>query len=191
MSKFSRTQLSRKSLGYSEYQIKSKLKDQSRLQRNSTKHYDIFLSHNFLDAEIIFGLKEILEAAGFSVFVDWIEAPELDRKNVTPETAAYLRDAMSRSSSLLYAVSENSGDSKWMPWELGYSDGLHGHVAIVPISEFENAADSYQGKEYLGLYPYVTAESYQFGLPNIYIRKYSGASPETVKSWLAYKRGAF
>ena len=191
MSKFSRTQLKRKSLNYSDFQIKNNLKDLSRLQRSLNKRYDIFLSHNFLDAEIIFGLKEILEESGFSVFVDWIEAPELDRKNVTPVTAAYLRDAMRRSNSLLYAVSENSDGSKWMPWELGFSDGLHGHVAIVPISEYENTADSYQGKEYLGLYPYVTAESYQFGLPRILVRKSAGASPEDLKGWLGYKRAAY
>lgn len=145
------------------------------------------MSHNFLDAEIIFGLKEILEATGFSVFVDWIEAPELDRKTVTPATAAYLRDAMKRSDSLLYAVSENSDGSKWMPWDLGFSDGLHGHVAIVPISEYENAADSYQGKEYLGLYPYVTTESIQYGSPRIFVRK-SGATSEELKGWLKSKQ---
>ena len=191
MTKFSKTQLRRKNLGYSDFQIKNNLRDLSRIQRTGSKQYDIFLSHNFLDAEIIFGLKQVLEAAGFSVFIDWIEAPELNRRNVTPATAAYLRDAMRRSNSLLYAVSDNSDGSKWMPWELGYSDGLHGRVAIAPISEYENAADSYQGKEYLGLYPYVTTESYQVGSPNIFVRKSANASPETMNNWLKYKRAAF
>lgn len=190
MSKFSISQLKRKSTGYSDFQIRSSLANKSRLNRSSSTRYDIFLSHNSKDAATIFGLVQILEAAGFSVFVDWIEAPEMDREKVTPATAAYLRDAMRRSNSLLYAVSENSDGSKWMPWELGFSDGLHGHVAVVPISEFENASDSYQGKEYLGLYPYVTAESFQYGTPRIVVRK-SSNNLEELKSWLQYKRAAF
>jgi hypothetical protein len=73
---------------------------------------------------------------------------------------------------------------------LGFSDGLHGHVAIVPISEYENAADSYQGKEYLGLYPYVTTESIQYGSPRIFVRK-SGATSEELKGWLKSKQAIY
>ena len=48
-----------------------------------------------------------------------------------------------------------------MPWELGFSDALHGRVSILPISESQVSTESYQGQEYLGLYPYVTAATIQ------------------------------
>jgi hypothetical protein len=51
---------------------------------------------------------------------------------------------MDKSASLLYAVSDNSSESKWMPWELGYSDALHGRVAVVPITDQETATESYR-----------------------------------------------
>jgi hypothetical protein len=108
----------------------------SRLQRSaiktfkSTDSYDVFLSHAFKDAEIIEGIKRFLESKCPSVYVDWIENPELDRSNVAPQTAEVLRQAIKHSKTLLYAASVNAAVSKWMPWELGYSDALHGKVAI-------------------------------------------------------------
>lgn len=53
---------------------------------------------------------------------------------------------------LLFATSKASPDSKWMPWELGYFDGMrHNHVGVLPI--VESAGSSFRGQEYLGLYP--------------------------------------
>lgn len=58
-----------------------------------------------------------------------------------------------QSSALIYAHSNQSGSSKWMPWELGYFDGFRSAVAILPIAQTNE--DSFTGQEYLGLYPYV------------------------------------
>lgn len=101
-------------------------------------------------------LDYTLESFGYKVFIDWIVSPELDRTTATRETADELRRAMSQSDSLLFAVSSSSKSSKWMPWELGYSDALHGKVAVIPIYEMEMADEVYDEQEYLGLYPYVT-----------------------------------
>lgn len=88
-----------------------------------TKVYDIFLSHNSTDNEILAGLTLILQDLGYTVYVDWND-PVLDKDIVTPKTAAILRERMKQSRSFIYVFSENSLDSKWMPWELGYFDGL-------------------------------------------------------------------
>jgi hypothetical protein len=37
------------------------------------KNFDIFLSHNFLDADVIYGLKAVLEESNFSVYVYWVD----------------------------------------------------------------------------------------------------------------------
>lgn len=119
----------------------------------TSKRYDIFLSHSSTDARVVGGLKLELEALGYSVYVDWIEDPQLDRSNVTKENAETLRIRMKQCKSLLYAFSENARSSTWMPWELGYFDGIKGTVAVLPIVEGDKS--SFQGNEYVELYPYI------------------------------------
>jgi len=123
----------------------------SRLSKAAAGDFDVFLSHSFRDAVLILGLKRVLEAAGLSVYVDWIQDPQLDRTKVNATTADHLRERMKRCRSLVYATSQNASTSRWMPWELGFFDGAHGpeRVAICPIV---TGTGSYAGEEYLGLY---------------------------------------
>jgi hypothetical protein len=117
----------------------------------ATGNFDVFLSHSMRDALLILGLKRVLEAEGLSVYVDWVEDPQLDRTKVNAATAAHLRERMNKCRSLVYATSQNASTSRWMPWELGFFDGAHGpdRVAICPIT---TGTGSHNGEEYLGLY---------------------------------------
>lgn len=136
----------------------------------SYKTYDIFLSHSVRDANIILGVKAILEDFGYSVYVDWIDDPKLDRSNVTAATAALLRERMSNSKALFFVTTSNSSTSKWMPWECGYFDGKKEKVAIVPVlpSSFSNA---FYGQEYLGLYPYTLKDRHDQARDVLWIHK--------------------
>ncbi len=117
---------------------------------DSSKLYDIFLSHSSKDMELIAGLKLILEDLGYKVYVDWND-DALNPNVVTPETAKILRERMKQCKSLIYAFSENASNSKWMPWELGYFDALrNSRVAVLPISQ--TAKRAYKGSEYVGVY---------------------------------------
>ncbi|MEG9227613.1 hypothetical protein [Aeromicrobium sp. Sec7.5] len=113
--------------------------------------YDVFLSHARIDADLILGIKVTLEKSGNSVYVDWIDDPHLDRANVSAATAATLQRRMNQSRSLIYATSPRSSRSVWMPWELGYFNGIKSaeSIAILPIE----GTGSYPGQEFVGLYP--------------------------------------
>lgn len=119
---------------------------------SSTERYDVFLSHSYQDFDVIYGIKTIIERLGLKVYVDWIEDSGLDRAKVTTGTAQVLRGRMQTCSCLVYAHSPNATQSAWMPWELGYFDGLKpSHVWILPlVSEYDS---EFKGQEYLGLYP--------------------------------------
>ena len=117
--------------------------------------FDIFLSHSYLDKEDVEGLYIELTRMGFSVYVDWIIDPFIDRSNVTKATANHLRNRMKISKTLLMATSSNATGSKWMPWELGFMDGLTSKCAILPISNESTVEYSYKGYEYLSLYPFI------------------------------------
>lgn len=114
--------------------------------------FDVFLSHSVKDAELVLGVVGILKDMGKKVYVDWVVDKQLSRDSVTKETAETLRNRMKQSSKLLYLATDNASSSKWMPWELGYFDGLKsGKVSILPL--VDSVDSSFQGQEYLGLYP--------------------------------------
>lgn len=119
------------------------------------------MSHSFWDAKEILALKIDIETMGFPVYVDWVEDLQLDRSKVTKETADLLRARMKTCRSLFFATSKTSAESRWMPWELGYFDGIKNMVAILPVLDVDQTTDQYKGQEYLGLYPYVTKDKNQ------------------------------
>ena len=125
--------------------------------------YDVFLSHSFDDARIVKLVKDMLEELGHKVYVDWIEDDHLDRGAVTTNTAAILRSRMDRCSSLIYLTSQSAEGSLWMPWELGYMDAKTEKVAVAPIMDED---ESFEGREYLGLYPYFDLTNDNFYIHN-------------------------
>jgi len=136
-------------------------KNAESIQIDDSDQFDVFLSHSYSDRKFIPTLKNVLENFGLKVYVDWIDDKLLSRDNVTKHTAKVLQKRMQQSRSLLFATSENSPSSKWMPWELGYFDGIKDkRVAILPIKTDDNGfSDDFKGQEYLGLYYYVSIEN--------------------------------
>lgn len=123
----------------------------------SKKIYDIFLSHSYLDKELVYALVRLFNKAQYSVYVDWMFDTELDRSSVNKRTSEVLRARMDSSKGLAYVATNNTAQSKWCPWELGYEDGkTKGRCAILPILDY--GSTSFKGQEYLGLYPYIEYE---------------------------------
>jgi hypothetical protein len=135
----------------------------SYLAKSVAGAYDVFLSHSVRDAVLVLGLKKALEAEKLTVYVDWLEDPDLDRSNVTALTAQKLRERMRMCRTMVYATSTNATVSRWMPWELGYFDAYHtqSRVAICPI---QDGTGSYAGQEYLGVYKRLEEFRYQGAL---------------------------
>lgn len=116
-------------------------------------NYDLFLSHSYLDKDLVLTLVQLFTNAGYYVYVDWIDDVQLDRNNVTVATANFIKSRIKQCKGLSYISTSNIVSSKWCPWELGIADGLHsGKACILPVL---NQGDSYNGQEYLKLYPYI------------------------------------
>lgn len=116
--------------------------------------YDLFLSHSSLDKKLVLTLVQLFNNAGYSVYVDWINDKQLDRRAVTSSTANTLKLRLQESNGLSYVATQNTISSKWCPWELGLADGMkNGRACILPI--LDNSQANYQGLEYLGIYPHL------------------------------------
>lgn len=150
------------------YKSQNQILNESVSSFNEFKSYDIFLSHSSKDSELILGMKGILEDLGYSVYVDWVDDPLMDRTRVDKNTAGKLKERMRASDSLFYVTTDNAIDSKWMPWECGYFDGFREKVAIVPVQK-NPYSNNYTGQEYLGLYPYCVRQNNKIGNPKLWI----------------------
>lgn len=175
---------------YSDTLITEQKRNFSAVDKSKLK-FDIFLSHSFLDREEVYGLYRELTEMGFSVYVDWIVDSNLDRNNVTKETAELIRNRMKNSRSLLLAVSTNAQMSKWMPWELGFVDGNTGRCAIVPVSKDNLNLTTFNRVEYLKLYPYIDRVNDKNNKMKLWINESSDTYVE-FDSWISgnnpYKR---
>ena len=159
-----------------------------RQSRGLVGPFDIFLSHSFHDAELILGVRTILQRAGKRVYVDWIDDPELDRSHVTRSTANRLRERMQQCTSLIYAATKAATTSRWMPWELGYFDGRKGPeaVAIMPLVSYQGESI---GQEYLGLYPTVERSSTYLPTPVITRRDAGTTRTKSLEDLVAGRGG--
>jgi hypothetical protein len=120
----------------------------------ANQKFDVFLSHSSAEPEeLLLGIKVLLEVQGLSVYVDKYSDPHLSPDSVTRETASVLRRRMNCSNTLLYVYSQYSKKSRWMPWELGFFDGLKRTVGVVPVTR--NQEETFKGEEYLNLYLYI------------------------------------
>lgn len=111
-----------------------------------------FLSQSHLDQKRARGLQVLLAEQGWDVFIDW-EHNTLDERPTT-EMATWLQSAIVRCDWLLYLATQNSANSRWCPWEIGYADGKKSNAAIV-VAGTKDSGGTY-GSEYLDLYRRIT-----------------------------------
>src|SRR5436190_23291754 len=125
------------------------------IQARSTATYSfqadvtIFLSHSHKDKDLIQPAIAFLRSHGVKVYVDWMDEGMPDV--VSGETAKQIKERIKQQKKFLVLVTENSKDSRWVPWELGFADPTKGmdHIASFPVTE----SGDFTHNEYLRIYP--------------------------------------
>jgi hypothetical protein len=109
----------------------------------------MFLSHSHKDRDLIQPTLAFLRSHGVKIYVDWMDEGMPDV--VSGETAKKLKVRIQQHKKFLVLVTENSKDSRWVPWELGYADPTKGidHIASFPVTE----SVDFTQNEYLSIYP--------------------------------------
>ncbi|WP_152565888.1 toll/interleukin-1 receptor domain-containing protein [Devosia riboflavina] len=110
-----------------------------------------FLSHSSKDQELVVGAVALLAEHGASVYIDKKD-PALPPYTST-ETAIGLKKRIRKSRNFVLLASENSKDSRWVPWELGIADQAKNLFRVAILPTVESQQDKGWTKwEYLGLY---------------------------------------
>lgn len=146
----------------------------------------VFLSHSHKDADIIESAIAFLLSVGVLVYVDWLD-PTMPQ-TTSGETATKVKNKIVECQKFVVLLSENSKDSKWVPWELGYADGEKANqdIAIMPIKRSFYTSDAeFNGLEYMHLYRRITIgtlEATGREVPSIFPPDMTSGT--TVESWL-------
>lgn len=114
----------------------------------------VFLSHSSKDVNILAGAIALLEKHGGTVYID---KKDSSLPSVTStSTAEKLRQRIKDCRKFVILTSENSKDSRWVPWELGLADSYRtpANVAILPT--VMSGDHNWTEQEYLGLYRRIT-----------------------------------
>lgn len=137
-------------------------------RQEEAKKYDVFLSHSSKDKIIILNFKQELKQRGYSAYIDWVEDSDYGRDKIAPK----LKTAMSNSKVLIYIHTQNTVNSKWTPWEIGYFDNDKGpdRIGIVPFLNSQSRIPPYSGQEYLELYNQIGADYLDSFIKNAGVR---------------------
>lgn len=86
------------------------------------------------------------------------------------ETASILRDKVWRAKKFVLLTTVNSKDSRWVPWELGLSDGYKRGRSIAIFPSPETASDvRWTEREYLGVYDRIVNGALQGRSGNVWM----------------------
>jgi len=124
----------------------------------SQRQYDrriqfIFLSHSHKDADLVRKAVYYLLSQNIHVYVDWMDDSMPNRTSA--ETASKIRQKIDECDQFSVLATNNSRDSKWVPWELGYADGkkTDRNIVIYPVADNNG---HWEGAEYFGLYRHIS-----------------------------------
>jgi len=128
-------------------------------KRASNQSFDVFLSHSSKDKGILPSIINFLSQYGVNVYIDKSDK-ELP-KETSAETGEILKNRIREAKKFIVLVSQNSKDSKWIPWELGIADVKRQieNMAILPTVQ-NNSAPVWPKQEYLGLYPRIVLHNF-------------------------------
>lgn len=107
-----------------------------------------FLCHSHHDAELVKGLIQLMNDAGWDVYVDWLDNSMPNRPNKI--TALNIKKRIRDCDWFIFLATQNSMASRWCPWEIGVADGIKSNEQIVIVPTSDGA--STRGNEYLELY---------------------------------------
>ena len=135
----------------SPYRLNEDVRLYSQRQPSALK-YHVFISYRHEDRSYVPGVAKFLKGLEAGIYVDFLD--EELAKSPDSQTAPILRRRITQCSKLIQIITPNSGDSRWMPWELGLGDGILGYRNAVTLPVI-NAYQPRVSQDYLDMYGHI------------------------------------
>lgn len=158
-------------------------------QKNLERKYmaaktTVFLSHSHQDNDIVESVMAFFYNMGILIYVDWLD-PTMPR-TTNADTAIKIKEKILQCERFVVLLTENSRDSKWVPWELGYADGKKKNedISVMPVKRnYYTDESSFDGLEYMQLYRAIKVGVLEGqNIPSVFPP--GSNSGTVVKSWL-------
>lgn len=142
----------------------------------------IFLSHSNLDRNLLPHAKSIFKDHGREV---WVDVDDVVLRGLPGgKAASYLRERIGESSHLIVLVTSNLSSSRWIPWELGFGDGVRTRAKIGLLPIIQDAASGWPAeREYFSIYNVIEVASATTTRLEFRVRTPSGRR-QTLGEWL-------
>lgn len=112
-----------------------------RIESNSIqnqKAYDVFISHSYLDSELVISIKNELNSKNITVYCDWTNDNDFLKRDLASEyTEIVLKKRIEQSKYLLFIKTHNSMDrdgkikSKWIEMEIAHAENTSKQIYCV------------------------------------------------------------
>jgi len=139
--------INQSTLLYKSSNYRQSIDESAILSKAATKKKTAFLCHSHNDLQLVKGLIVLFKEAGVELYIDWQDTSMPNSPNAT--TAKKIQLKIRESDLFIFLATENSKNSRWCPWEIGFADSSAKKIYIIPTHDTNN----YYGNEYLELYP--------------------------------------
>jgi hypothetical protein len=132
--------------------------NEARSFSRSSYKTSIFLSHSHHDSEHVKDVIVLLRKMDVNVYVDWMD--DTMPKTINGTTATLLKQKIRENDKFVFLATNNSIESKWCNWEIGYGDAYKYNSDKIVLFPVADDNTTWRHNEYLQIYPYIKESDY-------------------------------
>jgi len=160
------------------YTQKLHILNEARCYNRNLYATSVFLSHSHHDSAYVQAVVVLLRKLGVDVYVDWMD--DNMPKETSGKTAALLKQKIKENDKFVFLATNNSIDSTWCNWEIGFGDA-HKYINKIALFPLKDDYVGWKGNEYLQIYPHIKeSDTYS----DFYIVSFPNGQEMSLQAWL-------
>ena len=109
----------------------------NKIKNNDPEYLCVFISHRSTDKEDAIAVANLLRENGIDVYIDIDdEGLQIETQNDNPEgIVKHIQEALKYSTHLMALISDNTKESWWVPYEIGYAKHAEKKIASLRLKK--------------------------------------------------------